>query len=420
MNNYISNICEIILLLLIGYHFVSSFFSKDKSLIWSPISVISLTYIYYCSIPFWLGTIDKYQIDESLVNGYLFHIATLLSYSFILIGFNCSSNTSFTKWNTIFSRGNSGKIGMILFLIAMICYVPFRGLHFSVYGDSSPRPIVNGGFVYYFIFMTNMFAIASALILIELKNGGKKLLLFVLVMIIIQLFFAGARWLIAVTGLTVLSTYYLYPIPKKINLPLFVILGFVIFMVFSIMDKTRQRGSGINKEAVKSLTYEDIKGGAEENYGVYWFSLMAINNIEQTGERVYFQPFVTALLMPIPRAIFPWKPDEAYLDKIEETVFGDSLGGAAFLNYVEYFMAFGWFGVIFMSWFWGWIARKFWDNYKNNPMNISAIVALSAMSAVFYAIISRGYMASTVTNILLVVCLPFWISSLLKKYIDSH
>lgn len=416
MSNTISYVCELILLLIIVFHFIRAYFSKDYSRIWSPLTTISLTYIYYCSVPFWLGTIDKYKIDESLVNGHLFHLATLLSYVCILLSFNRRTNSNFRKWNSLFTKENSGKFGIMLFLIAMVCYVPFRGLHFSISGETSPTQLVSGGFVYYFIFMTNMFAVASSLLLISLKYGRKKWLICIILWLIgVQLIFAGARWLIVVTGLTFLTTYYLFPKPKKINLPLLLVLGTIVYLGFSIMDKSRQRGAGINMEAATSLSFDEVKGGAEENHGVYWFSLMAINQLDQTGERVYFQPFLTAFLMPVPRSIFPWKPNDAYLDKIEEKVFGDALGGAAFLNYVESFMSFGWLGIIVISWFWGWLARKFWDNYKNNPDSIGAIIALGAMSSVFYCIISRGYLASTVTNIVLVVFLPFWISKFIKR-----
>ena len=365
MSNTISVICEVILAFLMGWHFVRAYLSKDRALMWSPITTIALTYIYYVSVPFWGGTIEKYQVDEDMYNGYLFHIAALLSYIFILIGFYRSGNnsTNFSKWNSYFTSENSGKFGIILFLIAMACYVPFRGLHFSISGEVSAHQMVSGGFVYYFIFMTNMFVVASSLMLIELKKNWKKFIYIALLwFILVQEIFAGARWLIVVTGITFLATYYLYPKPKKINIPILAALAVVVYLGFAIMDQSRQRGAGINMEAASALKFDDIKGGAEENYGVYWFSMMSINKLNETGERVYLQPLLTAVLMPVPRAIFPWKPDDAYLDKIETVIFGNADGGAAFLNFVESFMSFGWLGIIFMAWLLGWLARKFWDN----------------------------------------------------------
>ena len=264
--------------------------------------------------------------------------------------------------------------------------------------------------------MTNMFVVASSLMLIELKKNWKKFIYIALLwFILVQEIFAGARWLIVVTGITFLATYYLYPKPKKINIPILAALAVVVYLGFAIMDQSRQRGAGINMEAASALKFDDIKGGAEENYGVYWFSMMSINKLNETGERVYLQPLLTAVLMPVPRAIFPWKPDDAYLDKIETVIFGNADGGAAFLNFVESFMSFGWLGIIFIAWLLGWLARKFWDNYRNNPNSIGAIIAMGAFGAVCYCIISRGYLASTVTNVILVVYLPFWAVGFIKK-----
>ena len=115
MSNTISLICEVILIFLIGWHFIYAYISKDRALMWSPITTIALTYFYYVSVPFWGGTIEKYQVDEDLYNGYLFHIATLLSYIFILIGFykSGSGKTNFKKWNSYFTEENSGKMGML-------------------------------------------------------------------------------------------------------------------------------------------------------------------------------------------------------------------------------------------------------------------------------------------------------------------
>lgn len=419
MKDDLSYICESILLGLIIYHFVKAIFSEDKAKIWSPISVISLTYLYYCSMPFWLGTIERYSVDEISNNGYLFHLAALVSYLFILLGFSKLTNANFSSWNQYFNDDNVRKYGIIIFFIAMMGYSAFRGFHLSISKSDVPRELTNGGIVYYCIFMIDMCAVAGSLIILSLKQKWKQPILYIiLVLMFIQIIFAGARWLIITVIVTMLSTYYLYPTAKKINIYFIGGILVVLFLGFSVMDKTRQRGGGLNMEKASSLSYDEIKGGAQENYSVYWFSLMAMDRLNQTGERVYFDPFITAALMPIPRSIFPWKPDATYVKQMEDDVFGKGLGGgAAFLNFVEYYMAFGWIGIIIMSYIIGWISRMFWDNYDNNRESIGAIIALGAFSAVMYSVISRGYLAGSFPNVVLVVFLPFWITAILRKYI---
>ena len=111
MSNTISFLCESILAILIFYNLGTAYFSKDKVQIWSPLSVISLTFIYYCLVPFWLGTKERYVIDESMHNGHLFHIAALLSYVSIMFGFKYSKTKErFAKWANSLTSVNVGKI----------------------------------------------------------------------------------------------------------------------------------------------------------------------------------------------------------------------------------------------------------------------------------------------------------------------
>lgn len=419
MKDSISYICESLLVTVIALYFIKALLSKDKSRIWSPLSVISLTYIYYCTVPFWIGTIDKYSIDEVKYHGYLFHIAALLSYLSILLGYRRKTHTVFSDWNTYYNDNNVKKYGLALFIIGMIGYSSFRGFHFTFSLSKSNTELISGGLVYYCICMIDMFAIAASLLLISLKENWKQPLLYVIIFLIfIQVVFAGARWLIITVVITMMTTYYLYPKAKRINFAFVGSLLVIMFLGFSIMDHTRVRGRGLDMEKASTLNYNDIKTGPQENYSVYWFSIMAMNKTNESGEYVYFDPFIAAALMPIPRSVFPWKPDAGYVKKMEYDVFGQGLGGgAAFLNFVEYYMAFGWIGIIVMSYIIGWISRMFWDNYYNNRASIGAIIALGAFSAVMYSVISRGYLAGTLPNVVLVVILPFWLTSILRKYI---
>lgn len=415
MSDFISIICEVILAGLIGYNLIVPYFSKDKSLVWSPMTAISLTYVYYCLIPYWGGSIEKYSIDESLYNGYLFHIAALVSYIFILIGFRKSSNTSFNNWNSLIVSSNVGKYGLLIFAIGFIGYSSVRGFHLSFASESNTKKeMAIGGFVYYFMMMLDMLPLAAGLLFIKIKENWKRLIYLIpLWFTLVQFLVAGARWRIVVTLFVLLTIHHLYLRVKKMNLPVLAAIAFIVFLGFSIMDKARIRGGGINMSQAKELSYNDIKGGAEENYSVYWFSMLCMDRLNQTGQRVYFEPIITSILMPIPRFLFPWKPDAEYLHTLEASV--GAGGGAAYLNFVESYFSFGWFGVIFWAWFLGWLARKFWDNYRNNKDSIGAIVALGTFSGFCYVTISRGYLPATLTTYILAICLPFWIIQICKK-----
>lgn len=411
-----SIICELLLTGLIIFNLGKAFLSKDKSLIWSPMTAISLTYIYYCLVPYWGGTtIDKYVINEEADEGILFHFMALLSYTFTMIGFRYSSNTSYNKWNSFINKENVGKYGLIIFFIGIIGYGLVRGFHFSFANEGvDTSSLAVGGFTYYFMMMLDMLPFASGLLFFKLKENKRQwLYLIPLWFILVDFLVAGARWRIVVMLFVMLTLYHLYPKVRKMNVPVLAGLAFVVFLGFSIMDKARTRGAGINMSVAKELKYDDIKGGAAENYSVYWFSVKCLDHMNQTGRRVYFDPILTSVFMPIPRFLFPWKPDADYLKYFDEMY--DNGGGAAYLNFVESFYSFGWLGVMLYAWLLGWLARKFWDNYLNNRDNIGAIIALGTFSGFCYVTISRGYLPATVTTYILAICLPFWIIKLFEK-----
>ena len=420
MNEKITYACQIILIALIVFNLLKAFLSKDKSNVWSPMTIISLTYTYYCLAPFWGGTIEKYQIDESMFSGYIFHLAALISYVFIMIGFQFSSKASFKSWNSLINGNNAGRYGLLLFFIGFIAYGSVRGFHLNFYlNEDSTRELALGGFVYYLIMMLDLFPIATGLILIRLKTNFRQWVFIIpLWFILVDLLVAGARWRVVVVVLVVLTLYHLYPKVKKVNLPVLVGILVVVFFLFSAMDRVRVRGSGISKAALKELKFEDIKEGPSENYSVYWFSIICMDQFHQSGERVYFEPIVTSILMPIPRFLAPWKPDASYLKKLDEEFAGGE--GAAYLNFVESYYSFGWMGVILWALFLGWLARRFWDNYRNNPNSLGAILTLGVFSGFCYAYISRGYLPGSFTTFILAVCMPFWVIQLDKLISEKY
>ena len=127
-------------------------------------------------------------------------------------------------------------------------------------------------------------------------------------------------------------------------------------------------------------------------------------------DKIYFEPIATAICMPIPRAIFPDKPKGLYLREANMAVLHTLEYGAAFLYFVEAYLAFGWAGIIFQGLFIGFLSRIFWDNYQRNRQSIGAILLLTLYNGVLYVIISRGYLAQVFTTYMYFVIIPFWLS----------
>ena len=209
---------------------------------------------------------------------------------------------------------------------------------------------------------------------------------------------------------------YLYSdnIKKVKLLPILLIAG-VCYVGFNIMDHARDYGNGIRLDVIEGQGWDDVTEQAGETERVYNYSIMVMDVYEREGKREYFAPLVNAALIPIPRAIFPWKPNAQYLYSSAEYVMRGGGTASVYVNFVEAFMAFGWIGIIINGLFIGWLSGRFWNNYRNNPKSLGAIIALALYNGFTYVIISRGYLAQEFSCFLFYICIPFWLSMLIKN-----
>ena len=242
----------------------------------------------------------------------------------------------------------------------------------------------------------------------------KRIVIFIILYFTLVMFNVGGfRYRLVMLMLAMATTYHLYPQPRSINYKVFVPIAVAAYLIFAVMDSARTYGAGINMSAAKEFTLEDASKGAAENASVCSYSITVTSRMYETGERFGFEPIVTAIFMPIPRYLLPWKPDASYLKMAESSV--GATGGAAFLGFTEAFTAFGFLGVILYGFFMGWLSKKIWTNYQNNKESIGAIVLLGLFNGFCYVWISRGYMAAAFNIFIYYVVLPFWLTILIRK-----
>lgn len=414
--SFVTEVCVFIEIILIAYQLLRSITSKDPAQIWSPLNIVSITYIYYCIIPHFFVGNENFIVNEEVNNAYLFHIAALVSYFCILVSFSrTKSRIEFPNWNSCFDETNTVKYGLMLFLFGFIGYGLARGFHFSI-ARTEKTVLMEGGMTYYILCLTEFFPVALALLLAGLKYNKFRLWLLVPIwLIFVTMIFSGSRGRIIIGVISLLVMWYSYQYIRKVKYVYLVAIIILMYLGFSVMDKTRSYGAGIDLDATSSLQIDDISNGAQENYSVYEYSIMSMDNANSTGERYYFKPLVTALLMPLPRSLFPWKPDASYMKQMENQLLGNTDSGAAYLNFVESYISFGWIGVIFWALIFGWLARVIWGNFDRNRSSLGAIILLGVFDGMVYLIISRGYLAQSLSSLLYGICLPFWIVTLCNK-----
>lgn len=400
-------------------HIVRAYLSKDRTLLWSPITFFALSILYYCVLPMF-NTGRIFEGVNTSSRSLIFHIGALLSFISILVGYYVvqpDNKSNWNKWNNCLSTNNATKVAIALFVFALLCYVPVRGFKFSIIARANEMVEYdwdNQGFNYYLVGMISLFVASCGLLLIRFKHN--RIVFFVALWLSIVIYvISGFRYRIVILIITMVSMYYLHNTWKKVKIIPLALVAIVCYVGFNVMDHSRVYGNGISEEAIHSLSKDILTSQAGETERVYNFSILVMEEYEITGKREYFAPIVNAALMPLPRVIFPWKPKAEYM--YEATTFVMKGGsGSAYLYFVEAFMSFGWLGIIINGVFIGWLSRRFWNNYRKNTNSIGATLALAIFNGFTYVVVSRGYLAQQVNIFIFFVCMPFWLTMLFNKF----
>lgn len=387
---------------------------KDKSKLWEPINVISLVYLYYCTMPVFFNE-GRYVITSTM-RPYLCDLGALLSYLCLIWGYNRSTTKEFTKWNVLFTSKNCMYLGIALFVIGLACYVPFRGFATSIsYSEGVGDDYNRDGFTSYFIGMISLFCGSCSLVIMSIKEKKNIYSLIIIWLSFITYIVGGFRFRLVALLFAILIPVYLYPKIKKPNYVVLAVIAIVAYLGFAVMDKARVYGQGIDFSKVTEMSFDDASKGAQENEAVYYYSVLCMDDIEERSDYKFFDPLINAALMPIPRFLFPWKPKGDYMVSVMKSTLGSTDSGAASMMFVEAFLSFGWIGIIVFFYLIGWFSKVVWDNYHKNQGSIGAILFLSLFDGFLYTLMSRGYLAQSFVTYMYYVILPFWFSTLILK-----
>lgn len=417
-----SSIINILLIgILLFYCFifcVKPLFSKDKSKFWNPITFILVVYVYYIIMPFFSENI---KFDWLVVDYHEGEMALLtcvdLSITSTIIGFNVRCKNNWLRgFNSLISIDKTIRYGVALFVIGIICYIPFRGFNLTMTAGSEAVIYEQAGaFDMYFVNLVAITIAGCSLSLFALLSKKKKcwwIFLVILWITAITFIFAGFRFRLVVLAVALVTVYHLFPVPKKIRLGIWIPVVVTFYVFMGIMDKTRSYSNGLDFSRLEGLTIEQKYAGAGENEGVYAYSCLVMDKGE-TYPLSWLDPIWRAITMPLPRMLFPWKPsvDEYSMQK---HIFGYEFG-CAYIMPVDNWISLRWSGVVLYGLFMGYLCAVFWNNYREHPTSIGAILLLALFNGFTYTMISRGYIAQVFMTFLFFVILPFWIIMLFEK-----
>lgn len=410
----------LLLLFIMGGILCKGICSKDFSKVFCPLMFIVVYLAYYVVIPFFFSDGDIYGKGNEGSVPYLMWGA-FISLISILLGFQYSIRRNFFKrLNLLYRKENIFFIGITLFIVGLGSYILMKGFAFKVIAVQdemfvSGDNIFNHGDTY----ITNFVSLLPASAILIFASNKKKWISWVVIFFAILIaLMGGGRWRFVTIIVPFFCFIHLYPNPRRINYIRWIPLAVIVIYAMGIIEKTRNYGSGLDLEALQQMDQKVLSEGAKENELVYYFSAGVMEKYEYE-EPLYFESIITALTMPLPRSVFPWKPDAQYLRDANLRVLGTLDHGAAYLNFVEGYLSFGWLGIVFNGFSIGFLSRIFWDNYRRNRKSIGAILFLSLYNSVLYMFISRGYLAQELVVFIYFIPVVYWVSRLSLKFFGN-
>src|SRR5690606_6085645 len=147
----------------------------------------------------------------------------------------------------------------------------------------------------------------------------------------------GFRYRIILLLGSIVASYYL---TKRVRLSALVAMAgvFLLITLMGIINLTRTYNRGLD------LTYLDqgesesfFQSGLRESL-IFQCTGAAIELVPEEYDHVGFQPIISTLLFPIPRAIYPEKGSARYLFGFLDHLFGRYGQGAAMMSLGEYYL----------------------------------------------------------------------------------
>lgn len=386
--------------------------------------MVSLVFLYYTVIGPYLAIKNNdtyFRLLEHRPFVLIGWESALLAFLSILIGFQLVKTPKLQALPPILelnvNYANLGRILTIITMIGIIGLVGTGGLvnQFDVINASGASSLLGGGgaFRNYLMHSINLLVGASCFYLIATMKKKNQLpwLIFVFLFALAVFTRQGFRWRHVIIGMSLLAVFHLIK-GKRINVVLLSALAVLGIIVMGFIESTRNYGSGLRYDTEQSLSGEDLfeRGLGESSVFMTTGLLVAKTTID--NDFIGFDPVIQAIAMPVPRILWPGKPSGDYIKKIQDLYSWEhELAGigVAVLNFGEYYLMFGFMGIVVGCLTLGLVFKVVWRWFLLNRDNPLAIVVYAVFFSYIYVIISRGYLPQVVMLFVFTVFPLYWI-----------
>jgi oligosaccharide repeat unit polymerase len=391
---------------------------------WSPLTIIAVIFGYYCCLgPY--QAVENGDTYDRLLNMRKFYTSSLwgafvslLSY----VGGFLIHGKSNSKIVPSYSNEVLLEYGKKTFLIGFILFTISTGGNVTKLInplDAQYVQQVGGSFGNYLGLSLNFVIPGITLLFLYFIITRQKFLWFIIPFVVaVGIFITlGFRYRLVLLLGSMAIVYYNKEM-KRPNL-IFIAVAIFLFITFmGIINISRQYGTGLRIEKLEGKDTEGYyRSGLRESL-IFQTSGAIIDMVPEKHPHAGLQPIWSTLIFPIPSSIYKEKNSSEYLFSALDAVYGEKYSkGAAIMAYGEYYLAFGWAGIIIGGLITGWFFRKLYNWYLANTGNALVVVAYAITVTYLYVMLSRGYLPQ-VTNLFFFSVFPIYVvlNAARKKY----
>ena len=416
------------LITLIAWEIWRTFKSSNWVNIYSPTLFVGVVLSYYCII----GPLRSIVSEKSIYLG-LDHraflvwgwLGALVFYSSLLVGFYCGGGAQQPR--RLVPISNIDRLHIVGFRlclvgIAMFALVggsrvlalinPFVAYDMLEEGGAGEGGVDVGAVANYFNYAVNLMIPGLCLMWAAwLRNHRHTITLILWLLVAIGIYISlGFRYRLVLVAIPLILQWFM---AYRRRPSLLLLAGFLAaFIAFNgFIGLTRVYGSGLNVSNVEGKGTEDFFNAGFSESAVFSTTSGVMEQAPDRSPFIGAKPLMAALLFPIPRALFPSKPDASYIADATSYLYGSETQarGSAFLNYAEYYLIAGWPSLIGLSALLGGLLRRLWNWFivRNEEPLAQAVYLLT--TAFLYVVVSRGYLPQVLMLFFFTILPLFWL-----------
>ena len=410
----------LVLFILLSGNVIWAFLSKNRLTLFSPIIFITLIFfIYTVAGPLVFLNNDLDIFPQNFIRPFFAKAWTgsIISMVCITLGYYIPifKPQLHIRRNENFNIQKIFILGFILSCFGLFLYglanpgrvlAQINPLNVSYYQEER----VLSGLPNYLSSSINFVIPGLCLMLLSIKKNIISIRNVIFYMILLISFFLfvsiGFRYRILVLFISMVACYYLQKqrVPSILISLAAIILG-ILFI--GIIGETRSYGSGLQLKRLVGTQSKDLLVYGFRDANIFPISGAVMSAVPSKVDYVGMDIIKNAIIFPIPRIILPNKDTDSYTrNPIKAYKKLKAVGAhrwAAMLFFAEWYIAFGWFGIIGISFLLGVAYKNLWNWVIHELHNPLKIVIYSVSLSLLYIFISRGYLPFTVMSFFFIV-----------------